>query len=61
MSPAVDETRTERRDALPSPSLRLDAAIRKAEERRKAKRPPQDFGTSALPLFGDQRHQLELF
>lgn len=40
---------------------RLDAAIQEVQERRFRRRPAQVFETSALPLFGDQRHQLELF
>ncbi len=40
---------------------RLDAAIQKREECRRAKRPPQEFDTSSLPLFGDASRQIELF
>jgi hypothetical protein len=50
-----------RGDIPATPSTRLDAAIQKVQERRFKRRPPQEFDTSALPLFGDQRHQLDLF
>ncbi|CAM5767135.1 hypothetical protein [Bosea minatitlanensis] len=50
-----------RGDIPATPMTRLDAAIQEVQERRMAKRPPQEFDTSALPLFGDQRHQLDLF
>lgn len=40
---------------------RLDAAAQAVGQRRFRSRPAQVFDTSALPLFGDQRHQLELF
>jgi hypothetical protein len=40
---------------------RLDAAVQGLRERRLRRRPPQEFDTSALPLFGDQSRQIDLF
>ena len=61
MTPANDNARSEPREA-PQPSTpRLGAAIQEVQERRFRRRPAQVFDTAALPLFGDQRHQLELF
>lgn len=61
MTPANDNTRTERREAPQSATPRVHAAIQEVQERRFRRRPAQVFDTAALPLFGDQRHQLELF
>lgn len=61
MSPANDNTRKECREAPEPVTPRLDAAIQEVQERRFRRRPAQVFDTGALPLFGDQRHQLELF
>lgn len=40
---------------------RLNAAVRSREDGRLRARPPQEFDTSALPLFGDAMRQSELF
>lgn len=45
----------------PDTTPRLVAALQKVQERRLKRRPPQEFDMSALPLFGDQRNQLDLF
>lgn len=61
MTPANDNTSTERREAPQPATPRVHAAIQEVQERRLKRRPPQEFDVSALPLFGDQRHQMELF
>jgi hypothetical protein len=40
---------------------RLDAALEMIRQQRFLRRPPQELDTSALPLFGDQSRQAELF
>lgn len=52
MTPANDND-AERKAALA-------AALRRREQERLKRRPPQELDTGALPLFGDQRRQIDL-
>lgn len=58
MSRAPDSLRPETAEER---ARRLGAAVRALEDRRLRRRPPQDFDISALPLFGDQSRQIDLF